>query len=126
MMEAARERAEKKILENPPSGLMFDSKINKKTLVMVEDEETGKTFPGVKAEDHYSITDADGNYLHHLTKPGKVQDNSDSGDETEEDEGELVSEVQSAIEKKPAEQVARMICDWIHSRGVDSTLWRRP
>ena len=122
MMEAARERAEKRILENPPSGLMFDSKINKKTLVMVKDEETLKTFPGVKAEDHYSITDADGNYLHHLTKPGKVKADCDSGDEAEEDEGEQLSEEEPALEKKPAEQVARLICDWIHSHSVEKTL----
>ena len=126
-MEEARERRNKKLQEQPPTGIMFDSRIDKHTLVMTKDEETKKSYPGVQAEDHYSITDADGNYLHHFTKPGKVtKDDEDDNEDEDDEENNVVeeqkSEAQQTLEKKPAEQVARIICDWIVNNGLDKTL----
>ena len=51
--------------------VMFDSRIDKKTRVRHFDESTGKFYPRLEAEDHYTLTDGSGRYLHHLTKAGK-------------------------------------------------------
>ena len=53
-----------------------------------------------------------------MTKPGKV--NEDDEDKSD-DEGDNDVEEQGSG-PKPAEQVARMICDWIIAHGLDQTL----
>ena len=58
--------------EDKPNCLLFDSRIDA-TRVLHYDEETGKfyTMVELEKEDHYTVTDGDGTYLTHLTKPGK-------------------------------------------------------
>ena len=74
MMDMATERGENKILEDDITCIMFDSRIDKKTKVMKYDEGTGKYFPREEAEDHYTLTDGFGRYMHHFTKPGMKYD----------------------------------------------------
>ena len=88
--DAARMRGEERLKEVSPKCIMFDSRIDKKTLVMYHDEETGKNYPRVEAEDHYTVTDGDGNYLHHFTKPG--EDEADEDSETSDEEAEVTGE----------------------------------
>ena len=134
--DAARVRGEEKLQEALPNCVMFDSRIDKKTLVMYHDEETNKFYPRVEAEDHYTVTDGNGNYLHHFAKPGKEdetdtdddsENNSDEDTEVTEQTGDVevqdsnVSEKQKK-QKKPAEVVARLLWNWLVDHGVDMTL----
>ena len=66
----------------------------------------GSSSQRVETQDHYTITDGDGRYLHHFTKPGKgAEDLFDENDE--DDEGTDVEEnVTQEKVKKPAEVVA--------------------
>ena len=50
--------------------LLFDSTIDA-TRVLHYDEESEKFYARVEKEDHYTVTDGEGTYLTHLTKPGK-------------------------------------------------------
>ena len=90
------------------------------------------------------MTDGDGAYLTHFTKPGKSLNDEDvKEDEAEDKELELeeeadsrvyddeykpeeekdeLSDLQKELEKKPAEVVARKLVSWIRERGVQKTL----
>ena len=127
--DAAKMRGEERLKEVSPKCIMFDSKIDKKTLVMYHDEETDKNYPRVEAEDHYTVTDGDGNYLHHFTKAG--EDESDGDSETSCDEEAVVTGENVDVEgngstpdegqkrvKKPAEAVAHILWDWLVAHGV--------
>ena len=96
---AARVRGEEKLKEALPNCVMFDSIIDKKTLVMYHDEETNKFYPRVEAEDHYTVTDGNGNCLHHFAKPGK-EDETDTDDDREinSDEDTEVTEQTGDVE----------------------------
>jgi hypothetical protein len=141
MMEMATERGEKKTEKDDINCIMFDSRIDKKTKVQYYDEETGKHFPREKAEDHYTLTDGNGRYLHHLTKPQKDKDEESDSDEDPEEtldeptddreeetrsegdkETEELSDLQKKLEKKPAEVVANQILEWIKLHGLEETL----
>ena len=54
------------------------------------DEETKKYFTRVEKEDHYTVTDGDGIYVTHITKP---RNSLDEEDEDEENDVELEEEV---------------------------------
>ena len=82
MMEMATQRGEDKTEASEIKCIMFDSRIDK-TKVQHYDEETDKCYPRLESEDHYTMTDGEGRYLHHFTKPGKKQNDSD--DEFEEE-----------------------------------------
>ena len=92
--------------------IMFDSRIDKKSKVRYFDEETQKFYPRLADEDHYTITDGEGRYLHFFTKPGKkdtFESNESAG-------------YQRNGKAKPSEIVADMIIDWMKEHGVDLTL----
>lgn len=145
MMEMATERGQDKTEQDSIRCVMFDSRIDKKTRVRYFDEGTRKFYPRVEAEDHYTLTDGKGRYLHHLTKPGKEkledieeedeeeeiswqEDTVDVNQETEPDaareEGtrDQLSSLQKNLELKPAEAVANLILDWMMEYGVHQTL----
>ena len=122
MSKLARERGEGKVEADTPKCILFDSRIDRKTLVMHYDEETKKCYPRVEAEDHYTITDGDGNYLHHLTKPGKNNEEEHELLMEESVDEENMSDVQKELQKLPAEVVANLIWNWMLSVGVDRTL----
>ena len=75
LMGDVTEREEQRLKNKPPSCIMMDSRIDKNTLVMHHDEVTQKFYPRIEAEDHYTITDGDGKYLHHFTK--ELKQNTD-------------------------------------------------
>ena len=113
---------------------MFDSRIDP-TLVKRFDQETQKYYPRVEKEDHYTETDGAGRYLHHLTKPGKadedinqdtfVVDNDEDSDECDEcvvDGENNIEDVPRQAEKKPAEKVADLLLEWMREVGVDESL----
>ena len=124
MMEMAKHRGEEKTVESDTKCVMFDSRIDK-TKVQQYDTQTDKYYPRLEGEDHYTLTDGEGRYLHHFTKPGKKE--TDSDDELEEDSHdershETLSETQKDLQKKPAGVVADQICEWIRDHGVEDTL----
>ena len=49
------------------SCILFDGRSDK-TNLLTFNEEAKKYYPSVKKEDHYTLTDQYGKYLHHLTK----------------------------------------------------------
>ena len=66
------------------------------------------------------MTDGDGRYLHHFTKPVSVKECCDSEDEIEDDTQDkesvdLLSTLQKETEKKPAEIAADKILEWIRT-----------
>jgi hypothetical protein len=131
VIESARERGDERMEQDAPKCIMMDSRIDKKTLVMYEDEETKKYYPRIEAEDHYTITDGDGRYLHHFTKPGRVNEADEtSGEEPEpaenkaREEGDREGDVvqHKELQKLPAEVVARIILNWLNTYGVEKTL----
>ena len=86
-------------------------------------DETGKFFPRVETQDHYMMTDGDGRYLHHFTKPGKaVEDLFDENDEDGESPEHIEENVLREKVKKPAEVVADLIVEWMTNPGVNETL----
>ena len=128
--------------------VMFDSRLDQ-TKVRSYDEETGKYYPDVVTEDHYTLTDGDGRFLVHLTKPAKaIQDYGDEdeedeereeeannkGEEEEEEEKDQMNEEpedrerRERLEKiidqnpKPAAIVARMMYNWMRIHGVDKSV----
>ena len=108
MMEMAKQRGEEKTQESDIQCVMFDSRIDK-TKVQHYDKETDKFYPRLEAEDHYTLTDGEGRYLHHFTKQGKKQTDSDDeleDDSHDEESQETLSETQKDLQKKPAEVVA--------------------
>ena len=124
MMEMATQRGEDKTEASEIKCIMFDSRIDK-TKVQHYDEETDKCYPRLESEDHYTMTDGEGRYLHHFTKPGKKQNDSDDEFEEEtlnERSEEALSDTQQDLAKKPAEVVAIQILEWIRSHGVEETL----
>ena len=82
---------------------------------MKYDAGTGKYFPREEAEDHYTLTDGYGRYMHHFTKPGLKND-----EESDFDEG--VMEGSSDNPEKPAQIVANMIHEWIELHGLEKDI----
>ena len=65
---------------------MFDSRIDE-TKVRQYDEETKRYYSRIVKEDHFTLTDGEGRFLVHITKPEKVDTEdeiSDTGDEAAE------------------------------------------
>ena len=155
-MQRARDRAlaessavgEDQTLEDNIKNIMFDSRLDQ-TKVRSFDEETGQFYPRVKTEDHYTLTDGDGRFVVHLTKPSKteeeteevVQETEEVDQETEEadqesDDGEANKPEETSEEKsrrkrlekiigsnpKPALAVALLMYEWMKAHGVDKTL----
>ena len=93
VMAKAKMEGEATTRADQVNDVMFDSRIDP-TLVKRFDQETQKYYPRVEKEDHYTVTDGAGRYLHHLTKPGKadedinqdifVVDNDEDSDECDE------------------------------------------
>ena len=113
---------------------MAEGTAQKSRLMMNKQE---KFYPRIVMEDHYTMTDGDGHYLHHITKPEKKivaeleddlneeSENEDAdADQEDKDEegGETTAEEQDIVDKKPAEEVADQILEWIYTYGVDKTL----
>ena len=73
------------------------------------------------------MTDGDGRFLVHITKPEKkvedihVNDEQADGEESAESCDEYISEEQGK-KQKPAEVVAMMIYDWLKLHGLTCTL----
>ena len=98
------------------------------------DEETKKYFTRVEKEDHYTVTDGDGIYVTHITKPGNSLDEEDKDEENdveleeEVDEDSVVNQHESEsvlnkdVEKKPAEVMARLLVKSIQEHGLDATV----
>ena len=105
LMGDVTEREEQRLKNKPPSCIMMDSRIDKNTLVMHHDEVTQKFYPRVEAEDHYTITDGDGKYLHHFTK--ELKQNTDQTYNEDADSDEKLDKVTDII--KPAEVVAQLL-----------------
>lgn len=115
LMGEARERGEERMKADTPSAIMIDSRIDRNTKVLNWDEETKKFFPGVEAQDHYTVTDGDGKYLHHFTKEGKPKEiDTESSEDNGSDE--------ETVEIKPSEAVARILFEWMETHGIDMTL----
>ena len=124
VMAKAREKGEIRTQEEDIQCIMFDARLDQ-TKVRHFDEETGKFFPRVETQDHYTMTDGDGRYLHHFTKPGKgIEDAVDDIDEDEllESQEHVEENAPKEKEKKPAEVVADLIVEWMTNHGVDETL----
>ena len=118
LMGDVTEREEQRLKNKPPSCIMMDSRIDKNTLVMHHDEVTQKFYPRVEAEDHYTITDGDGKYLHHFTK--ELKQNTDETYNEDADSDEKLDKVTDTI--KPAEVVAQLLYKWTVTKGIDKTL----
>ena len=124
VLTKAKEKGEIKSQEEDIMCIMFDARIDP-TKVRYYDEETGKFFPRIESEDHYTITDGDGRYLHHFTKPGgalKSVFEDKNGNIENEDTEEVTEHQQKRKKKKPAEIVADYIVDWMKNYGVDESL----
>jgi hypothetical protein len=145
LMEEARDRGLEQCQEDNPHCILFYARIDQ-TRVLHFDEKTKKYYPRVEKEDHYTVTDGDGVYLTHITKPGKnlmeeegekeeeledfqLEENMETKETTSEEAGrksdtteETLSDVQKELKKKPAEVVARMIVEWIREQGLVKTL----
>ena len=112
--------------EDSVRNIMFYSRIDA-TKVRQFDEETGQYYSRVKNQDHYTLTDGEGRFLVHITKPEKkvedsnVNDEKEDGEESAESCDEDISEEQGK-KQKPAEVVARMIYDWLKLHGLTCTL----
>ena len=107
---------------------MFYSRLDQ-TKVRSFDEQTGRFYPRIATEDHYTLTDGDGRFVVHLTKPSKaVEDDGEveqESDEEEIDEAEETAEEKSRrerLEKITALTVAFLIYNWMKAHGVDKTL----
>ena len=83
----------------------------------------------MEPEEHYTMTDGDGKYLHYFTKPGKVEEKVECDSDMYEDipgifsvgEGET-SVVQSDLDKKPSEIVSIQLMERIKNHDVYKTL----
>lgn len=125
--------------EDTIQNIMFDSRMDA-TKVRHFDPETGQFFARIEVQDHYTVTDGEGRFLVHLTKPAKSDKNDgDKGQSVIEEENEerqpveeesaennerreRLEEIIGAKNAKPAEVVASMMHDCIRIHGVDSTL----
>ncbi|XP_047127448.1 uncharacterized protein LOC124808427 [Hydra vulgaris] len=91
--------AENRLDSENVSCILFDGRSDK-TNLMTFNEETKKFYPLIKKEDHYTLTDEYGRYLHHFTK------------------GEMCEK--SKI--KPAEHIANQIFKWSILHCVEHSL----
>lgn len=110
--------------------VMFDSRIDP-TKVSHYDEKTERHYIRVEDQEHYTLTDGEGRYLTHLTKPGKndkKDEMTDEGLETNATPGASRVEVgareagENTEKPKPAEVIARMIYEWIKIHGLTISL----
>ena len=117
--------------------VMFDSRIDK-TKVRKFDEETGKFYPRIESEDHYTLTDGEGRFLVHITKPDKnkqkeMEEGADEGEDEDEsgtveetaeerERKERLEEIVGAKEPKPAKVVAALMYEWMTLHWVDKTI----
>ena len=88
------------------SSILFDGRSDKTNVLNNEDnmmslnnEETKNFYPSVKKEDHYTLTDEYGKYLHHLTK----------------------EEIPKKSKIKPAEHIVNEIFQWCNLHGVEDS-----
>ena len=128
VMTNSREKGEAVTKEDKIKCVMFDSRIDH-TLVKRLDAETQKFYPRVEKEDHYTITDGAGRYLHHLTKPGKAEENKEKEifvienvEDVESGDDENNNDIESNPVKKPAENVADMLVEWFKRVGIDESV----
>jgi hypothetical protein len=137
VMAKARIEGEAQLRIDPVKCVMFDSRIDH-TLVKRFDDETQKYYPRVEKEDTYTVTDELGKYLHHLTKPGKAEENmnkdifiiaNDEQTDTEEcgDDGNNIEADPKPADPKPvdiklAEKVADLMLEWMRDVGIDESL----
>ena len=68
VLSQASERGNEKTTKDDIKCVMFDSRLDQ-TKVSLFNKETGKYYPDVVVEDHYTVTDGEGRFLVHLTKP---------------------------------------------------------
>jgi hypothetical protein len=117
--------------EDTIRNVMFDSRIDE-TKERYFDEETGRFYVKLEKQDHYTLTDGDGRFLTHITKPGKVREEDEvivmEEEEGADDEGtdgapeDTAEKPQEAKKPKPAEVVARIIFEWLKLHGLTLTL----
>ncbi|XP_065649605.1 uncharacterized protein LOC136078240 [Hydra vulgaris] len=81
------------------SCILFDGRSDK-TNVLTFNDEAKKFYPSIQKEDHYTLTDGYGKYLHHLTK----------------------EEIPKKSKIKPAEHIANKIFQWCNLHGVKDSL----
>ena len=99
MIEMGEEFEKKCREEGTISCILFDGRIDL-TNVMMEAEGSNQSFQGKIKEEHYSVASEPGsNYLFHFT-PDKA-----------------------TKEESHAEQIAKVIFEWLKKRGFDKTLW---
>ena len=126
VLEEALEQGARQTEEDSIKSIMFDSRIDE-TKVRQYDEETGRHYSRIKKEDHYTITDGDGRFLVHITKPEKTdkeEEAADAGDDTAEsgDDASSGEPEERQKKQKPAEVVARLVYDWLKTHGLHTTL----
>ena len=143
VLSAATERGNQQTEEDNITNVMFDSRLDQ-TCVNVFDMQTRRYYPGTEVQDHYTLTDGQGRFLCHLTKPSQENEEEDDElpiqaeealEEEEEEGGEAEiyetpedEERRLRLEKiigadpKPAATVALMIFRWMQLHGVDQTL----
>ena len=141
VLSQASERGNEKTTKDDIKCVMFDSRLDQ-TKVSLFNKETGKYYPDVVVEDHYTVTDGEGRFLVHLTKPSNKPHGTE--DELEEEEQVANEEVEEGEEEdeeepedrerrerlekiidedpKPASIVARMIYNWMRIHGVDKSV----
>ena len=138
----AADRGDAVTEEDTIHNVMFDSRLDA-TKERRFDEQTGRFYARTVIQDHYTLTDGDGRFLVHITKPAKEQvthqeesagdedsydeENNLLDDEIEETDDERdmrdrLEEITGARDRKPAEVVAQLIYDWLKVHGVDDTL----
>ena len=145
VLAEAGDRGDEVTDEDTIRNVMFDSRLDQ-TKVRRFDEQTGRYYARTETQDHYTVTDGDGRFLVHITKPIKekegqedelgmveedIQDEENNVLETDEeieetdeekDMRDRLEEITGAKDKKPAEVVARLIYNWLQIHGVDKTL----
>ena len=126
VLEEASEQGARQTEEDSIKSIMFDSRIDE-TKVRQYDEETGRHYSRIKKEDHFTITDGDGWFLVHITKPEKTdkeEEAADTGDDTAEagDDASSGEPEERQKKQKPAEVVARLVYDWLKTHGLHTTL----
>ena len=145
VLSEASERGNELTDQDDIKCVMFDSRLDQ-TKVSLFDKDTGKYYPKTVIEDHYTVTDGEGRFLVHLTKPTntlhgteeELEEEGETIDEMVEEEGGVEEqrdeeepedkERRQRLEKiidddpKPASTVARMIYNWMRIHGVDKSV----
>ena len=72
LLAEAGDRGDALTEEDTIRNIMFDSRLDQ-TNVRRYDEQTGRFYARVEIQDHYTLTDGEGRFLVHITKPKNIE-----------------------------------------------------